>query len=112
LVNEPSESSWCRYIAEDHELEKVIDIGPDGLKIQKFLSDMFFHPRTTLIQFVAEPGKLNARYDPACSLIWRDAAALVAYFAIVAQAPGLAFLPLAAQWSVRRSRTGSYHPLQ
>ena len=94
LINEPGESNWWRYIPEDHLLEEVENPILDGIKIRELIKEAVPSQNATLIQFIAEPGKTNAKYEAPCSLIWRDAGVLLAYFAIVAEALEMAFLPL------------------
>lgn len=49
---------------------------------------------STLFWFVAQPNKTISKYECPDTLIWRDAGALLQQFALVAQALGLACVPL------------------
>lgn len=50
--------------------------------------------RATRILFLSEPGKTLGKYQNGCSLIWRDAGALLGVMALTATAQGLNFCPL------------------
>ena len=48
----------------------------------------------TLLLFAAKPERTFAKYDSACSLVWRDAGVLLGYLSIAAESIGLNFVPL------------------
>ncbi|MFO6292409.1 hypothetical protein, partial [Pseudomonas aeruginosa] len=50
--------------------------------------------QATRFLFLAEPGKTLGKYQDGCSLIWRDAGALLGVMALTATAQGLNFCPL------------------
>ncbi len=94
LVKLAGEPQWCRYDSRVHALVDVV--GSADLLRDLLAHSEFVLPgaEATRILLVAEPGKTQAKYEDAASVIWRDAGALLAIMAVVAEALGSHFCPL------------------
>lgn len=94
LVSLDRNSDWLKYDPHEHLLNEIRDSRKilDGLL--PLASTVLPLQEGTLIQLVAEPGMTFAKYENACSLIWRDVGALIAQLGLVAEYLGLNFCPL------------------
>lgn len=88
LLQEPGHHDWARYDGRRHRLERLVG--------QSCLSGLSHHAYKaagsdvgTLLAFVAEPGRTDAKYEGSESLIWRDAGVLQGALCMVAPAMGL-----------------------
>lgn len=94
VVKRPECDRWWLYRPSTHELaelnfatEKLAGLYEHSLQVLEGVS-------ATRILFLAEPGETLGKYQNGCSLIWRDAGALLAVMALTAAAQGLNFCPL------------------
>lgn len=94
LVQRATGEDWCRYDANDHALITLPQSAMDADAARDQASEVVDASNATLIAFVAEHGKLAAKYEFPESLVWRDAGVLLGYLSLGAQALGLAFCPL------------------
>ncbi|MEX5570402.1 hypothetical protein Q1J55_21580 [Pseudomonas syringae] len=94
LISFPGASNWLRYDSRRHGLVEIsgsMEILA-GLKDQ--CHDALSAEQATRLLLVAEPGKTSAKYQHGESLIWRDAGALLAFMAMIAEALDYSFCPL------------------
>lgn len=94
LIHRPTNPQWWLYQPQGHCLVEVLGAAEklDGL-LQRS-SQVLASDHATHMLFIAEPGKTLAKYSDGCSLVWRDAGALLAVIALTARAHGLNFCPL------------------
>ncbi|WP_191830518.1 SagB/ThcOx family dehydrogenase [Pseudomonas fluorescens] len=94
VLHLPGDPRWWLYQPQGHYLVEICGAAArlDGLLLQ--CADVLEGDRAVHILFVAEPGKTLTKYHDGCSLIWRDAGALLAIIALTAHAHGLNFCPL------------------
>lgn len=93
VVNRP-DNGWQYYDPLDHCL---IDLATGVLvsDVRKSVSEVVAQSGdATLLLFAAEPDRTFAKYNNACSLVWRDAGVLLGYLSIAAESLGLNFVPL------------------
>lgn len=79
-----------RYDAATHSLREL-HCGVDVSQLRGEVNAVVDGGHGVLLMFVAEPGRTNAKYEQADSLIWRDAGVLQGYFSMAAEALGLNF---------------------
>lgn len=94
VVKRPGDDRWWLYSPREHylaELKGATDklAGLYDLSLQVLEGD-----QATRFLFVAEPGKTLGKYQDGCSLVWRDAGALLGVMALTATALSLNFCPL------------------
>lgn len=94
VLKRPGDIRWWLYQAKAHNLVEL-------KQATGKLEGLYEHSRQVLegddairILFLAEPRKTLGKYQDGCSLIWRDAGALLAVMALTATAQGLNFCPL------------------
>lgn len=94
IINQPGDPRWWLYQPNGHFLVELTaaSLKLEGLREQS--QRVVDAPQATLLLLVAEPSKTLAKYQDACSLIWRDAGALLAVMALTAHGMGLNFCPL------------------
>lgn len=94
LICRPNDPRWWLYQPQGHYLVEIqgAAVRLEGLVQQT--SEVLDSDHAVHMLFVAEPGKTLTKYKDGCSLIWRDAGALLAVVALTAQAHGLHFCPL------------------
>lgn len=93
LIIQGDLDGWHRYDPTGHSLRQIqtlLDPRPVMAGMQRVLPA----PEATLLLFAAEPGLTAAKYEAACSLVWRDAGALLGTMAMAAESLGLSFCPL------------------
>jgi SagB-type dehydrogenase family enzyme len=94
VIKNPNDPNGWRYDALSHALFEI----PGSNALMEGViehSDQLLPPSgATRLIFVAEPGKTFAKYHDGCSLIWRDAGAMLGVLALVAEGLGLNFCPL------------------
>lgn len=86
--------AWHRYNPVLHELGKVAGSEAAASSTYKQANEVVPVDHGTILALVAEPGKTQAKYENAESLVWRDAGVVLGYMSVVAQALGLSFCPL------------------
>lgn len=89
LVQEPGRSDWARYDGRGHRLERVADVDGCLAGLDEHAYRAARADTGTLMAFVAEPGRTNAKYEDSESLVWRDTGVLQGILCAVAPAVGL-----------------------
>lgn len=94
VVKRPGDDRWWLYVPRSHQLAEIKHAtarlaGLLDLSLQVLAGDQAIR-----FLFLAEPGKTQGKYQDGCSLIWRDAGALLGVMALTATAQGLNFCPL------------------
>ncbi|HGP1315898.1 TPA: nitroreductase family protein, partial [Pseudomonas aeruginosa] len=94
VVKRPEDDRWWLYVPRSHQLAEIKHApaklaGLLDLSLQVLAGDQAIR-----FLFLAEPGKTLGKYQDGCSLIWRDAGALLGVMALTATAQGLNFCPL------------------
>lgn len=94
LLHLPGDPRWWLYQPQGHYLVEICGAAArlDGLLLKS--AEVLEGGNAVHILFVAEPGKTLSKYEHGCSLIWRDAGALLSIIALTAHAHGLNFCPL------------------
>lgn len=93
LVIRPESNEWHRYDPVGHSLCRVQTL-LDPRRVRDDMQQVLPAPQATLILFAAEPGLTAAKYDASCSLVWRDAGALLGTMTLAAESLELSFCPL------------------
>jgi SagB-type dehydrogenase family enzyme len=86
--------SWLRYDPDQHGLASLSEIDNPLAGLWDAISQVVNPQAGTALLFVAEPGKIYAKYQYGNSLIWRDAGVIIGHMALVAEALNLNFCPL------------------
>jgi SagB-type dehydrogenase family enzyme len=94
LVKMPASTEWWVYESKANQLLEI-NRGDEILEgLQKEVMTIIPAENAHQLLLVAEPGKSFAKYDQACSLIWRDTGVMLGIMALTAEALGLSFCPL------------------
>ncbi|HDY6082168.1 SagB/ThcOx family dehydrogenase [Pseudomonas aeruginosa] len=94
VVKKPGDDRWWLYESRGHQLHELKH-APDKLADLYHLSlQVLQGDQAIRFLFLAEPGKTLGKYQDGCSLVWRDAGALLGVMALTATALGLNFCPL------------------
>jgi len=93
LIVQANLDGWHRYDPIAHSLRQVQTL-LDPRSVMADMQQVLAAPEATLLLFAAEPGLTAAKYEAACSLVWRDAGALLGTMAMAAEFLGLSFCPL------------------
>lgn len=94
VINRPGDPRWWLYEPRGHFLVELIT-APERLEgLREHCQQVVYAPEAIQLLLLAEPGKTLAKYSDGCSLIWRDAGAMLAVMALAAQGLGLNFCPL------------------
>lgn len=91
LISDRKNNRMLRYNPSFHTLESIAPLGSELLEQANEATNL---QNGELIIFIAEPGKTQAIYHEAESLIWRDAGVLLGFFSLVAPIFNLNFCPL------------------
>jgi hypothetical protein len=94
VINPPGDSRWWLYEPRGHFLVELASVSQRLEGLREHSRQVVDAPDATRLLLVAEPGKTLVKYQNGCSLIWRDAGALLAVMALTAQGLGLRFCPL------------------
>lgn len=94
IINKPSDDRWWLYQPQGHYLAELVNAPERLAGLREQSMQVLESSHATMILLLAEPGKTSAKYENACSLIWRDAGALLSVAALTAHAQGLNFCPL------------------
>lgn len=79
----------------DDQQHGLMPVGAAALAVNReSISTILGHGQGTTVQFAADRALLDACYDNAGSILWRDAGALVATMCLVATALGIAACPV------------------
>ncbi len=90
ILHRQDEPQWDRYDPYTHSLWGLRSDIPPSV-VRGALEQVLPGGDATLMLFAAEPGMTFAKYDQACSLIWRDAGVLQGLLSLAAEALGLNF---------------------
>jgi SagB-type dehydrogenase family enzyme len=90
----PDSPNWCRYDSRRHGLVELPGSAQAFAGLAEQCEQSLPGEQATRLLLVAEPGKTAAKYQHGESLIWRDAGALLAIMAVIAEALDYAFCPL------------------
>jgi hypothetical protein len=81
-------AAWMRYDAFTHSLRELrTTVRPSTVRAA--LDEVMPGEKATVILFAAEPKLTFAKYEDACSLVWRDAGVLQGHLSLAAEALGL-----------------------
>lgn len=94
VVKRPEDDRWWLYGTRAHQLVELRDAIGRLAGLHERSLQVLAGDEATRILFLAEPGKTLSKYQDGCSLVWRDAGALLAVMALTATAQGLNFCPL------------------
>lgn len=94
VLHFPGDHRWWLYQPQGHYLVEIRGAAHRLEGLLPSCAEVLESDQAVHILFVAEPGKTLAKYQNGCSLIWRDAGALLAVIALSAHAHGLNFCPL------------------
>jgi len=94
LVLSNQRDCWLRYDPGQHGLAPLGEIGIRLTGLWEAISQVVNPQDGTALLFIAEPGKIYAKYQYGNSLIWRDAGVIIGHMALVAEALHLNFCPL------------------
>lgn len=94
FVKKPEDPRWWLYEPRAHFLIEITNAIESLKGLCEHRKNVQESNMATQLLLIAEPGKTFAKYDNACSLIWRDAGVLLGVMALTAQALGLVFCPL------------------
>lgn len=94
LVLGDQNNDWRRYDPDQHRLTSLGLAGNMLAGLRQSIEHVVHPEDGTVLLFIAEPGKTDAKYASGNSLIWRDAGVLIGHMALVAEALQLNFCPL------------------
>lgn len=94
LILGDKNNDWLRYDPDHHGLASLRTNGGVLAELWQAIEPVVDPEAGTALLFVAEPGKIYAKYESGNSLIWRDAGVLMGHMALVAEALQLNFCPL------------------
>lgn len=94
VVKRPGDDRWWLYVPRNHQLAEIKHASNKLKGLLEHSLKVLAGDRATRLLFIAEPGKTFGKYQHGCSLIWRDAGALLGVMALTATAQGLNFCPL------------------
>ena len=109
LIHLPGASHWCRYDSRRHGLSEIPGSVEAFVGLEEQCHRSLPAEQVTRLLLVAEPGKTSAKYKNGESLIWRDAGALLAVMAVIAEALDYSFCPLGITgdpWAGRLAPSG------
>jgi SagB-type dehydrogenase family enzyme len=90
ILHRHGEHHWDRYDPYTHSLWELRSATPPSI-VRTALQEVLPGDGATLLLFAAEPKLTFAKYEQACSLIWRDAGVLQGFLSLAAEALGLNF---------------------
>lgn len=94
LLQQNADPRWWLYNPKTHALIEAVEADSCLQGLSDHSRNVLPSEAATQILLVAEPGKTAAKYENSCSLVWRDAGALIGIMALTAQALRLNFCPL------------------
>jgi len=89
LIGTADGSYWRRYDPISHALVAMANNEPANADLHASVCEVLDPVDGMIVQLVAEPGKVAAKYENPSSLIWRDAGALIAHLGLAASYLGL-----------------------
>ncbi len=90
ILHRHGEHHWDRYDPYTHSLWGLQSATPPSI-VRAALQEVLPGDGATLLLFAAEPKLTFAKYEHACSLIWRDAGVVQGFLSLAAEAIGLNF---------------------
>jgi SagB-type dehydrogenase family enzyme len=87
ILHRRDQERWQRYDPYSHSLVGL-QTNHSPSKVRESLAEVLVGGQATVILFAAEPNLTFAKYEQACSLIWRDAGVLQGVFSLAAEALG------------------------
>ncbi|KAB0773162.1 nitroreductase family protein [Pseudomonas aeruginosa] len=94
IVKRPGDDRWWLYEPRTHHLVELRQATDKLAGLYDLSLQVMEGSEATRILFLAEPSKTLGKYQNGCSLVWRDAGALLAVIALTAAALELNFCPL------------------
>ncbi|WP_139114613.1 nitroreductase family protein [Pseudomonas sp. 24 E 1] len=94
VLKRPRCERWWLYQPGAHELRELKHAAGRLAGLYEQSLKVLEGDDAVRILFLAEPGKTLGKYQDGCSLVWRDAGALLAVMALTATAQGLNFCSL------------------
>lgn len=94
LAHLPGTPNWRRYDSRRHGLVELSGSAEAFAGLVEQCQQTLPSEQATQLLLVAEPGKTATKYQHGESLIWRDAGAILAIMAVIAEALNYAFCPL------------------
>lgn len=94
VVKRPCDDRWWLYEPRTHQLLELKHAPAKLVGLYDLSRQVLGGDQATRFLFLAEPGKTLGKYQDGCSLVWRDAGALLGVMALTATARGLNFCPL------------------
>ncbi|MFJ4452640.1 nitroreductase family protein [Pseudomonas sp. NPDC089392] len=94
VVKRPGDARWWLYQPSTHQLVELKQAHTRLAGLLELSLQVLTGADATRLLFVAEPGKTLSKYQDGCSLVWRDAGAILGIMALTATAQGLNFCPL------------------
>jgi hypothetical protein len=94
VINRPGDPRWWLYEPRGHFLVELTTASKRLQGLREHSQQVVDASEAIQLLFLAEPGKTLAKYRDGCSLIWRDAGALLAIMALTARGMDLNFCPL------------------
>jgi len=89
LIGTADGSHWRRYDPINHVLVTVTGNDTANADLRANVGELLDPMDGMIVQLVAEPGKVAAKYENPSSLIWRDAGAVIAHLGLAASYLGL-----------------------
>lgn len=109
IVQVPGTGEWGRYDHKSHELELLACTGDVFDRLATRIEEIAGSRCGSGVAFVAEPGRTEAKYIGADTLIWRDAGILQGILSLVFHAHGLRLCLLGSTgepWSSQLAEQG------
>jgi len=110
ILHRSGEELWQRYDPYNHSLVGL-QANHSPSNVRDSLAEVLVGGDATLMLFVADPDLTFAKYEQACSLIWRDAGVLQGVFSLAAEALGLHWCLLGVTGEPWASGLIQEHPL-
>lgn len=94
VLKRPSDERWWLYEPKAHQLVELQQASAKLAGLHDLSMQVLKGDEAIRFLFLAEPGKTLGKYQDGCSLVWRDAGALLGVMALTATALRLNFCPL------------------
>ena len=102
LIGRPS-GPWLRYDPVDHALCELPGTEANAASVRADAESLVSVSTGLIVALLAEPGRTEAKYANAESLVWRDAGVVLGYLSLVTEALSLSFCPLGITGDARTS---------
>lgn len=94
IIKRPQDVQWWLYQPQTHSLAELKQESAKLIGLEGYAKEVLDGAQAVTMLFLAEHGKTLVKYQNGCSLIWRDAGALIGIMALIATAMDLSFCPL------------------